>query len=103
MGGADRWLALVSRDEHAPDDRAAFGDVCTTMRLLHVDSDDGIISDQSFLNAILSSPKVAADERVESLRGDVGTGPMLSELYHEDVAKTEKATSFEVPATTMQG
>lgn len=100
--GAKRWLTLVDPVDDL-DDRAAFGDILTRLRLLHIDQEVGTCSDQFLLEALARSPKVASDEREEPLQSGIPVGPMLSEITLSEVAEAEAAaaTASEPPAQAI--
>merc|ERR1719231_287622 len=64
--GATRYVTLVDPDgDH--DMRAAFGDICSRLRLLDIDLVAGSCTDQYLLEALSEAEKVAIDERFERI------------------------------------
>jgi len=85
----ERWVRLA---EPLPDEwRTSFGDICKRLHLVHVDG-ASTCGDWAMVAAVLSSPKVVIEERLEPLEDvDRGlfnafmNGPHFSELTSETV------------------
>ncbi|CAK0816763.1 unnamed protein product, partial [Prorocentrum cordatum] len=92
----------------APDGRAPFSDLWGRLGLLHADVEEGFSADQALLSAIMSSSKVAGDERVEVRAADGSTvvatrpGLLLSDVSHADVLQAERLTTREAPAAAIE-
>lgn len=110
--GEERWFSLVDREEgfverdcgeigSLRDDRASFGDLCTRLRLVDIDLTAGTCSDPSLLDALVTSAKVATDERAEVHCSEVPPGPMLSEVTLAEVAQAESGAPTNAPADAI--
>mmetsp|Transcript_107582 Transcript_107582/g.302903 ORF Transcript_107582/g.302903 Transcript_107582/m.302903 type:complete len:363 (-) Transcript_107582:95-1183(-) len=99
---AERWLVLA--DPEDSDGLASFGDICSRARLIHIDVGHGKCTDQALLDALVTTRKVVAEERVEALRDDIPAGPMLSEVTIAALAQVEGAaeSAREPPADAVE-
>eukprot|EP00927_Polykrikos_kofoidii_P057126 TRINITY_DN51233_c0_g1_i1.p1 TRINITY_DN51233_c0_g1~~TRINITY_DN51233_c0_g1_i1.p1 ORF type:complete len:390 (+),score=52.72 TRINITY_DN51233_c0_g1_i1:106-1275(+) len=98
--GADRFFSIVDRrPENA--EQASFGDLCSRLRLLHIDIDTGTCRERALLDALSRTEKVVADERAEVRENGIPAGPMLSDVTIQDVLEGEKAVGAESPVEAM--
>mmetsp|Transcript_20001 Transcript_20001/g.46555 ORF Transcript_20001/g.46555 Transcript_20001/m.46555 type:complete len:363 (+) Transcript_20001:72-1160(+) len=104
------WVRLVPAQ--SDDSRASFADICSRMRLLHLDVENGISADPPLLKALAESSKVAAEEQAIH-RTDVGAWlalpdasaqphPLLfTDVQKEEVAKVGSTPTAAPPSTII--
>lgn len=112
---ADTWITLVDPPEDvavdgSADCRAPFGELCSELRVLHMDTESATLCpDAALLSALMESRKVAVEERREA-RGDSAVtsvlqipegaavpGPMLSDFTVGDIEEARRTVSVLPP------
>jgi len=120
-GCSERWFTLADLPEEletssfasalgegategeASEMPATFTDLAKRLGLLHMEVENGTSPDQALLAAIVASPKIVVDERVELLPDSMASRvAMLGDFTRGDVEKALKTTSSsESPEATL--